>query len=77
MMHKTEIVDVSDQVHAHPKRLETMSGMTRATSQIRQALTEGGIEAFDKSGVEGRPPTRALQQRSRVSKQSMRFSGSY
>ncbi|WP_201386876.1 hypothetical protein [Ktedonobacter sp. SOSP1-52] len=56
MIHKTEIIGVSDQVHAHPKRLETMSGMTRATSQIRQALTEGGIEALDKSGVEGRPP---------------------
>ncbi len=62
MMRETEIVGAPDQIHAGLKRFEAMSGMTRSAGQAGQAFTKGGIQAFNKSGVEACPPSRSLQQ---------------
>src|SRR5258708_31411694 len=62
VMHKTEIVATSDQIHARLKRSETTSGMTRFARQAGQPFPKGGIQAFDKSRIEDRPPLRALEQ---------------
>jgi len=62
MMHKTEIVATSDQIHARLKRSETTSGMTRFARQAGQPFPKGGIQAFDKSRIEDHAPLRALEQ---------------
>ncbi len=62
MMHKTEIVGASDQIHARLKRSETTSGMTGFARQAGQPFPKGAVQALDKSRVEGHPPSRAQEQ---------------
>jgi hypothetical protein len=62
MMHKTEVVAASNQIHARLKRSETMSGMTRFARQAGQPFSKGGIQAFDTSRIEGRASLRTLEQ---------------
>src|SRR4051812_16636533 len=62
MMHKTEVVAASDQIHARLKRSETTSGMTRFACQAGQPFSKGAIQALDKSGIEDCTPLRALEQ---------------
>ncbi len=71
MMHKTEIVGASDQIHARLKSFEAMGGMTRSAGHARQSLPERGIQAFNKSGVEDGTPSRSLQQGLGLREQTM------
>src|SRR5258707_4981503 len=57
VMHQTEIVGASDQIHAGLKGSETTGGMTRFARQAGQSLPEGAIQALDKSGVEDHRPS--------------------
>ena len=76
MMRKTEIVTASDQIHARLKRLETMGGMTGFAREGGQPLSEGSIQALDKSRVEDAAPAREQEQPLSLSHQPMRhFAG--
>jgi hypothetical protein len=56
LMHHTEIVGASDQIHASLKCSETTGGMTGFARQAGQSLPERAIQALDKSGVEHPSP---------------------
>jgi hypothetical protein len=71
MMHTTEIVGASDQIHPRLKRSQTTSGMTRFARQARQPFPEGTIQALNKGGVEDGASARALQQVLGLREQSM------
>jgi hypothetical protein len=62
MMHTTEIVGTSNQIHARLKRSEAASGMTGFARQAGQPFPKGAIQAFDTSRVEDRPRTLTHQQ---------------
>ncbi len=67
MMRETEVIGTSDQIHAGLKSFESTDRMTRSAGQARQPLSERGIQAFNKSGVEDRAPARLVQQPSAAS----------
>src|SRR5215467_5849024 len=52
VMHDTQVVDASNQIHAGLKGLQTMSGMATAPGQGGQTLAKGGVEPLDKGGIE-------------------------
>ena len=62
MMHETEIVGASDQIHTGLKSEDPTSGMTRSAGQVRKSFSKGSIQAFNKSGVEDRASSRSLHQ---------------
>ncbi len=62
MMHHTEIVAASDQIHPRLKHLEATSSMTRCARQAGQSFAKGAIQPFDESGVEDHAATRAVKQ---------------
>ena len=62
MMHKTEIVGASDQIHPRLKRSEATGSMAGFARQAGQPFPEGSVEALDKSRVEDYATMRELKQ---------------
>lgn len=71
MMHKTEIVGASNQIHPRLKRSETTSGMTGFARQAGQPFPEGSIQALDKSRVEAHATMREQKQLLCLGQQAM------
>ena len=61
-MSKTEIVGAANQIHPGVQSLHTRSRMPTLACQARQSLSNGSIQAFNKSGIEHGSPTRELEQ---------------
>jgi hypothetical protein len=59
---RTEVVDRTDQIQSRLQRLRCAQQRPAAASQARQALSEGGIQPFDASGVNGVCALRPVQQ---------------
>ena len=62
VMGHTEIVGAANQVHARVQSVQARSCVPTFARQTGESLTEGSIQAFDKSGIEHVPPTRELKQ---------------
>ncbi len=62
LMGHTEIVGAANEVHPHVQSLQARSRVPTLAGQARQSLTEGSIQAFNKSCIEHVSPTRELEQ---------------
>jgi hypothetical protein len=52
MVRKAKVVGTTDQPHTSFQMGETTSRVPAATGQARHPLSESGMQAFDKSGIQ-------------------------
>ncbi len=56
VMGQTEIVGAANQVHARVQSVQARSCVPTFARQTGESLTEGSIQAFNKSGIQHVPP---------------------
>jgi hypothetical protein len=57
-----EVVDATQDIHTSRQRFSLLGQGARAAGQAIQALSEGGVQSFDKGGVDNAPSLRSLEQ---------------
>jgi hypothetical protein len=71
MMHPTEVVGASNQIHACLKGMQTACSMSGRSREAGESFSECSIEALDECGSEDRSSSRALEQLLCLGEQTM------